>query len=427
MSSFLCVVACFALGEFRWESAPVDYSKTKAHNVVEQLQLKMDDGQTPMAYDTDFGYLPSLLDSLDISVDTQGLVFSKTSFQSSSITPESPRSIYFGDDVYVGSVPGGEVIELSVSDPNLGTVFYTLSQEKSKSPKFIRQDSDCFQCHVSSKTRDFPGHLVRSLYTRDDGNPIFKAGSFLTSHESPFDERWGGWYVTGTHGRARHMGNSFATETDSGAELDRNAGANQHTLNPVVKADQYLAEHSDIVALMVLEHQTQVHNLMVRANFETRFAISDQEMIDRAFDQDSNQLSDSTRRRIANIGEKLVESLFFSKELRLIDPIEGSSNFVNSFSARGPKDSMGRSLREFDLNTRLFKYPLSYMIYSDAFQSLPEEVKDYVTKRVWEILEDDEANAKFLQLTNSSKNAIRQILIETLAPLPISWKSDRSD
>jgi hypothetical protein len=43
-------------------------------------------------------------------------------------------------------------------------------------------------------------------------------------------------------------------------------------------------------------------------------------------------------------------------------------------------------LRDFDLQTRMFKYPLSYMIYSRAFDAMPALVKDRVYQRLYDIL-----------------------------------------
>ena len=180
--------------------------------------------------------------------------------------------MYFNDDVYVGWVQNGDVVEISAADPQLGAVFYTLRQEQAERPKIVRDRGQCIVCHASSRTSGVPGHLVRSVYADKSGQPFFGSGTFTTDHRSPFKERWGGWYVTGTHGKQRHMGNVISTDRDRPEDLDMEAGANITDLSDHVNTSPYLSPHSDIVALMVLEHQSRMHNLITRANFEAKSA-----------------------------------------------------------------------------------------------------------------------------------------------------------
>ena len=133
----------------------------------------------------------SVLERLNVPVSSQVLVFSKTSFQRTRIAPESPRAIYFGDDVYVGFVQGSELLEFSAVEPDLGATFYLLEQTKTPEPSFLRQTHDCLQCHAAGRTLDVPGHLVRSVYPEESGQPAFNAGTFSTSHESPLAEALG--------------------------------------------------------------------------------------------------------------------------------------------------------------------------------------------------------------------------------------------
>jgi len=422
VAMIVCVAAVPALADDRFEEVPIDYHNTKAENAVSRLQQHIEDGSIELEFDEQFGYLLSVLDQLDVPKESQVLVFSKTSFQHRYISPTAPRAVYFNDDTYIGTVQHGDVIELSAADPNLGTVFYTLPQYETKNPEFVRQSHNCLQCHASTLTRGVPGHLVRSVYTDADGFPILKVGSHLTTQDSPFDERWGGWYVTGIHGASRHLGNVIATETQRAANIDMDAGANRTTLDKRVDADQYLTAHSDIVALMVLEHQTGMHNLLTRADFETRMALHRQAVTDEIFERDPNTLSESTQRIITNIGDKLIAYMLYVDEAELEDPVTGTSGFVERFAEQGPKDSEGRSLREFDLKSRMFKYPLSYLIYSPQFDGLPTQMKDYVYKHLWDILTGVVDTDDYLHLTNAKSRAIRQILTETKSGLPSYWK-----
>lgn len=100
----------------------------------------------------------------------------------------------------------------------------------------------------------------------------------------------------------------------------------------------------------------------------------------------------------------------------------GTSSFQTDFVKQGPRDSRGRSLRDFDLQTRLFKYPCSYLIYSESFDQLPVAVKDRVYRRLWEILNGKDRSKAFAQLKKSDGQAILEILKETKTDLPKSWK-----
>src|SRR5262249_46659298 len=147
----------------------------------------------------EFGYLPSVLKEFKIPVSSQMLVFSKTSLQRDRISPRTPRAIYFDDDVYVGFCRLGEVMEVSVADTKLGTVFYTLRQQPPAKPQFTRHTENCLSCHAS-RHQGIPAHMVRSVFPDRDGNPILSGGSYRVDQTTPIKNRWGGWYVTGTHG-----------------------------------------------------------------------------------------------------------------------------------------------------------------------------------------------------------------------------------
>lgn len=411
-----------AIAQDRYEEDPIRYSATEAANAVSQLQEALDAQRLTLTHEEGSGYLKSVLDALHVPVESQVLVYSKTSLQQQFITPETPRAIYFNDDVYVGTVPNGAVLEISVADPTLGAVFYALPQKPTDKPVFSRKQDDCLQCHASTLTDGVPGHMVRSVFTDAQGYPILKAGSRVTTQDSPFEERWGGWYVTGTHGDARHMGNVIATEMEHDAALDREAGANRTALDPRVEASKYLTAHSDLVALMVLEHQTRMHNLLTQTNFETRIALKDQAIMDEMLERPAEGLNESTQRRIANVANKLVDYMLFVKEARLDAPIAGTSGFAGKFASQGPKDRLGRSLRDFDLQTRLFKYPLSYIIYSPQFDGLPKEAKEYVYVRLWNLLNGAGEPATYAHLDAERRKALREILRDTKPDLPDYWR-----
>ncbi len=405
--------ACVAAGQDEFERPPISYSTATPDNCVSDLQARLDAGEFRLTYDARHGYLLDLLRGLQVPVDSQVLVFSKTSFQIRRISPRTPRAIYFNDDVYVGYCQSGDVIEVSVADPLLGAVFYTVDQDPGERPRFVRRVDDCLVCHSSSRTGGVPGHLVRSLYVDVTGSPILSSGSRIVDHTTPFSQRWGGWYVTGTHGRQTHLGNLIISGRRLTEPVDNSAGQNLTRLDTYIDVDRYLTPHSDLVALMVLEHQTLVHNRITKASYATRQALAYEEMMNRVLENPPGTRLESTTRRIQSAGDKLVEALLFVGEAPLTEPVRGTSGFAQRFAQAGPHDSKGRSLRDLDLRRRLLRYPCSYLIYSDAFERLPSQMHDYVWKRLGEILSGGDTSDKFAHLSAADRRAIREILSET--------------
>jgi hypothetical protein len=389
------------------------YLAATAQDPVARLQADIEAGRVKLTYDPKHGYLPSLLKALDIPVASQTLVFSKTSFQQQAISRRTPRALYFNDDVYVGMVQGSKMLEISAVDPELGGVFYVLEQEPGARPKLARQTYDCLQCHNGGMTGNVPGHMMRSVFPKADGTPDFSLGSRLTTDESPWKERWGGWYVTGTHGKMRHQGNEAVRDGGGYTVLDRDAGANVTDLSRYFDTSPYLSPHSDIVALMVLTHQVNVHNLIARARWQTLSALRTEQEMNKALGRAPDYRSETTERILASVGEPLLRALLFSRADPLTDPVKGTSGFAGWFGSRGPRDSRGRSLRQFDLKTRLFRYPCSYLIYSEAFDRLPDPMKDYLYTRLLAVLEGRETHEDFAHLTPEDRAAVKEILRDT--------------
>jgi hypothetical protein len=408
--------------EIPFERAPINYLTATTTDPVARLQERVQRGQASLSFEDRRGYLPAVLKALEIPVSSQVLVFSKTSFQRTRISPATPRAIYFNDEVYVGFVQSGDVLEFSAADPNLGATFYLLEQTQTPRPTILRQTHDCLQCHASGKTEDVPGHLVPSVFPDEDGQPIFNAGTFTNTHESPFSERWGGWYVTGKHGRQVHMGNVLVTDRTNPEKLNNATGANVTDLATRLDVTPYLSRHSDIVALMVLEHQTKMHNLLTVANFQARIALEYAAAINKALGRPADEISESTLARIRGPVEDLVKYMLFVDEAELTDPVEGTTTFAREFTARGPSDHRGRSLREFDLKTRLFLYPCSYLVYSQSFDALPAVVKTQVHRRLWEVLSGQDQNPAFARRTPQQRQAIREILEETKPEIRKAWQ-----
>ena len=375
---------------------------------IDSLAQRIQADKTVLNYDEAHGYLSAVLRELNVPVSSQTLVFSKSSFQLSQISPETPRAVYFNDDTYVGWVNHGQFIEIAHVDPKNGPAFYTLTQEYDPYPVIQPQTDECLICHDTFQTNTpVPRLLMLSVLPNPVGNAL-KAAALITNDKSPLRERWGGWYVTGTHGSQRHLGNTIvrarADDIDDMKKfigrLDLNSGANITDLSKRFDTKEYLSPSSDIVALMILGHQTHVHNMITSGVYEIHDAVQ-------------NPLSDKMPQIIKDAGEPIVKSMLFSEEAQLTEPVTGTSSFAADFTSRGPRDSKGRSLREFDLKHRLLRYPMSYLIYSKSFDAMPAELKEYVERRFREVLTGQDTSPEFSHLSADGRKAILEILHDT--------------
>lgn len=426
----LCLAASgrAARGGDDFERDPIRYSEAQPANAISRLQDRLDQGAASLEFDdTGRGYLPALLRALDVPVSSQVLVFSKTSLQRQRIAPHTPRAIYFNDELYIGFCRRGDVLEVSAVDPQLGAVFYTLEQKASDTPQFVRQTDNCLLCHGSSQTKSVPGHLVRSVFVDAAGSPLLAAGTHRIDQSSPFSQRWGGWYVTGTHTGMRHRGNLVIRESQSSRpeDIDNSAGQNLTDLTGRFDQRPYLSGHSDIVALLVLEHQADAHNYITRAHFEARQALHSEAALNRELNQPAGHRFASTESRLKNAAETLVRYLLFSGEAPLPGRVRGTSGFAEEYALRGPRDSQGRSLRDLDLETRLLKHPCSPLVYSPAFNALPDEMRRRVWHRLDEVLTAETVAPEFAHLSPADRQAIIEILQATHPHLPAGWGSAR--
>ncbi len=326
------------------DHAAIHYSREATQNPVAKLRGGLD--------------LPGLLRALRVHTDSQLLVFSKTSVQASKISPRNPRAIYFNDEVAVAWVRGGDEVEMAALDSELGTVFYTLKDGK------IARGENCLHCHQGPATMGVPGTFVGSVYPGPTGLPD-RTRAIITDHRTAFADRWGGWYVNAKRGEQLDRANSVAEDPAEPHTLRTEGNQNLVSLAKFFSPVGYLSPISDIVALMTFEHQTQAVNLMTRVGWEARMGM--------ALDADL---------------DALARYLTFADEAPLKEPIEGVSSFTKTFAKSGP-------LREFDLQTRLFKYPVSYTIYSPAFDALPLPVRKSIYARIYQALKDEDRTRVF--------------------------------
>jgi hypothetical protein len=411
-------------GYVPFSEQPIDYRSENLTDPVALLQKRIDRGEAKLVFEPKHGYLKSVLEKLAIPIDSQTLVFSKTSFQYKKISPELPRALYFNDDVYIGQVHDGKVIEVVSFDPVQGAIFYILDEHQAEHPVFQRAELDCTQCHVAAGTKNVPGVLLRSIYATRTGTQATPSQSFITGQESPLSERWGGWYVTGTYGSQTHMGNVVVEDKDNPEQIDRAAGANLTDLSKKFDTSLVLSGQSDVVAHLVLAHQTQMHNLITLTNYQTRIALYKAGL---PADAKAESIPEATRQLYQKPAEQLLRYLLFADEVPLEGQVKGTSGFSEEFAARGPRDPEGRSLRDFDLRARIFKYPCSYLIYNEAFDSLPAQAKDYVYHRLFEVLTGRDQSPEFAKLNGETRRAILEILLATKPGLPAEWSTYKTE
>ncbi len=410
--------------ENEYENAPINYSASTPHDAAQALEKAQEQGKVKLDRTDDWAVLHSLLKQFHIPEASQVMVFSKTSKQNNLITPATPRVVYFGDNAYVGYCLGG-VIEVSVIDPKLGPIFYTADPEVSKSePIRFTRDQNCMSCHGGPFSPDVPGVLVRSVYPSPDGHPLTSQGSKVVDTTTPFEDRWGGWYVTGKHGSLIHKGNVTAEENGDKVTFDPAPGQNVTKLDKFFDTSPYPRKTSDIVALMVLEHQTSMQNILTKANQTAMRAMHMQKSLQKELGEPVlDEPVNTARRMIDHSAQDVVDALLFKDEAALPPGgIEGSSGFQEQFEKNAPHTADGRSLKDLQLLNRLFKHRCSYMIYSLTFTNLVPQLKTTVFKGLWDALQGKDPQQRYAYLSASERRNIARILVETLPGAPAEWR-----
>jgi hypothetical protein len=369
-----------------------------ANDAVARLNRKLQSGEARLEFEEGTGYLKGLLAALDIPIESQVAVFSGTSLQARIINARNPRTIFFNDSTAVGWMAGG-LIEVASLDPKQGANFYLLPQQTTPPLRQLARDTRCLACHYSTATLGVPGFLVRSIPSSANGMIMPWLGNYTTDHRSPLAERWGGWYVTGRGGR--HLGNAPITDRSLQDVRIDDANLNVTSLTGRFDAQRYLSPHSDIVALLVFDHQMRMMNLLTRLGWEARILE----------DEGGNGAA------LNDVVSETVDYMLFVDEA-VLEGARGTSGFAERFGALGPRDRKGRSLRDLDLQHRLFRYPCSYMIYSEAFDALPQTARNAVYSRLLEVLSGEDTSAKYTHLSPSDRLAILEILRETKKGLP---------
>jgi hypothetical protein len=380
------------------EHPSIQYAIRPTKDRVAKLNQALTKNKESLQRDTRTGYLLPVLKALGVPVESQLLVFSKTGVQRAYTGPRNPRAIFFDESVVVAYVPGAPAIELAAHDPQQGVVFYTLDQ--AAAPPVLTRRTSCLTCHVSASTLNVPGIIVRSNTVDDGGQVMPQFGSNDVNHRTPHPDRWGGWFVTSDalavpYSQRAHTGNITFNR--------RGSTSNQvfvDWLNSSPETRGYLSSLSDIVALLVFDHQMHAINLLTRLNWESRVTSSNGQ----------TSVSEGALRSLVN---ELAEYLLFTGEVPPSVPLTPRPGFAERLDARTPKDRHGRSLGQLDLVNRLARYPCSFMVYSEAFDGLSPAVKEAVYGRMIDILSGNDLHARSARLSADDRRAVLEILRDT--------------
>jgi len=385
------------------EHPAIQYSVRPTTDRVARLSAALANHARTLSHDPRTGYLGSLLDALNVPKESQLLVFSKTGVQRAFTSPQNPRALYFSDSVVVGFVPGAPMIEVAAHDAQQGVIFYTLDSAAPE-PSLVRRTS-CLTCHVSASTLNVPGLIARSNFVGDDGSVVPQGDSHDVDHTTAHPDRWGGWFVTqegapAPYSQRGHLGNlTFSPQghTSSQVFVDWQLGSPH--------AGAYLLDSSDTVSLLAFDHQARAINLLTRLNWESRVA-------------SANGHDPVEQAAVLQLVNELADYLLFAGEAPLPVPLTPLPGFAERLRARTPSDKKGRSFGQLEVTSRLLRYPCSYMVYSEAFDSLPASVRLAVYRRMQDALLGRGARDVSARVSLDDRRAILEILTDTKPDFP---------
>jgi len=394
-----------AVPELEFDQPPHNYWKHPLRDPVTRLKADIESGRVELDRTSEKAFLLSLLKVLGIAPSSQLLVFSTTSLQLRLISPSNPRALYFNEEVYVGFIPGGRLEVVSI-DPELGGIFYIFDIPRgSERIRFERSDR-CMNCHAGEDTGDIPGLVARSVLPGPSGGSLKAFRGGRTGHGIPLAERLGGWYVTGEGALTNHWGNLIGQSSP--------AGPVGRIIRPGTAFDftRYAAATSDVLAHLLHEHQVGFVNRAVQATYLARTCLH----------EGQGHLTADHAQILDQCAESLVRYLLFADEVPLpAGGVAGDPLFKQAFLRERRTAAGGISLKDFDLETRLFRYRCSYLIYSALFENLPAAVSKEVNKKLRAALDERNADVNYAYLPRPERQAIRRILRETLPAFASDW------
>jgi hypothetical protein len=406
LPALACAVASAAAPAYQDLDSPAHgYHTSELHDRFSLLKTDLESGRIALDATSERAFVLDLLKVLGVPASSQMLVFSNTSLQLHLISPANPRALYFSEDVHVGYIPGGRIEILSL-DPSLGAIFYIFDIPRAGQPVRPERSERCMNCHAAADTQFVPGLVIKSVVPGRTGGSLDAFRQEKTGHGIPFEQRFGGWYVTGKSGIAMPWANGigqFAAQ-----------GMMKQTVEPGSRYDwaRYPVATSDVLAHLLHEHQAGFVNRVVEASYRARAALH----------AGAGQLDAAQQAELDEQARIVTRYLLFADEVPLpAGGVEGDPAFKADFARNRHAAKNGASLKDFDLQSRLFRNRCSYMIYSAVFHGLPAEMKMRIFQRLGAALDTTKPDPDYAYLPAGEKQSIRRILRETLADLPAGW------
>ena len=403
-----------------FEEPPINYSATPTNDRATAISAKFQSRAMEIRSMPAKKRLQWLLAELGVPVESQIFVFSKTSLQRELINPETPRVLYFSDEAYIGWSPTG-AFEVAVFDAKLGATFYVFEPHATKEEPLLARSGDCLLCH--SRHEHTPSLRTRSVFPDANGEPLSGSGSSNIAPSTPLAERWGGWYVTGTKAPFEHRGNLTGKKIDDFEGPAAQPTRNLLSLEGVVDTRRYLLKTSDVVPLLMHDHQVHVHNVLSKANQDARIALHRWPAMREILGLPKDAPPQGSCLVVFDSqAEKVLDALLCRDEATWpAGGIQGDGVFAPAYAKTRKPDAKGRSLRDLDLQTRLFRYRCSPLIYSESFATLPKELHDIILLRLSSGLRAFPPSPSFGHLPDDERAAIHEILSATLPNLPAGW------
>lgn len=374
------------------------YWERELRDPFTQFAKKVASGEVRLEAGGELPFLRSLFSALDVPATSQMLVFSTTSLQLSLISPRNPRAIYFNEDLYVGFIPGGKIEIVSI-DPELGGIFYIFDIPRNSRAIAPERSDRCMNCHAKPSIGGVPGLTIKSVTPGPNGGSLesYRQGDF--GHAVPLAERFGGWHVTGEGGLRDHKGNKTGRLFQGELTTFPILPGEQSNL------DRYPVPTSDLLPHLLFEHQIGFSARYVEAGYRARTY----------WRAGGGKLRPEHRDLLKDKASDLVSYLLFAGEAPLPEGgVSGQAEYKEAFASRKIADPAGRSLRDLDLRGHLFKYRCSYMIYSNAFQGLPDWFRAEVVRQLKAALDPAADAPASRHLPPDERKAIAEILAATL-------------
>lgn len=351
--------------------------------------------------------LRRFLRALNIPESSQMLVFSATSLQR-NIEPANPRALYFNDEIYVGWVPGGR-IEIAADDATLGPVFFIQSITRSGGLGEPERQTRCLNCHASSVQQHLPSLLAASVLPDRAGGSLDRfRPEERVGHHSPLSERFGGWHVTGPEAAATPRANLLGQMRHGELTTYPNLPGERFRLENYLRPENA----SPLLPQLIHEHQIGAVNLLTAALYRAREVTT----------PGHGPVTEAESAELQNLARQIVRYFLFAEEAALPEGgVSDPNGFWQDFTKNKQTDAQGRSLKDPELKTRLFRYRCSYMIYTPLWRGLPPVIKDRIWRKLHQALTDP-SHPDGTHLPADEKQAIRDIIAATCDDRPEWWQ-----